>query len=42
MGVLKASAKLNTGPVTVVPFPAGFAETGFADLITVNVPGQTG
>jgi hypothetical protein len=42
MGVLKASAKLNTGSVTSVLFPAGFAETGFADLITLNVPGQTG
>jgi hypothetical protein len=42
MGVLKASAKLNTGPSTSVPFPAGFAETGFADVITVNAPGQTG
>jgi len=42
MGVLKASANMNTGASTSVLFPAGFAETGFADLITVNVPGQTG
>ena len=42
MGVLKASAKVNTGSVTSVQFPAGFAETGFADLITLNVLGQTG
>ena len=42
MGVLKASAKLNTGSVTSVLCPAGVAETGSADLITLNVPGQTG
>ena len=42
MGLLKASAKLNTGSVTSVLFPAGVAETGSADLITLNVPGQTG
>ena len=39
MGLLKASAKLNTGSVTSVLFPAGVAETGSANLITLNVPG---